>query len=155
MAERVASLLVFGFVESGTFSTVIFILPNFPFASISCMFLFVLGSATTLTLVLLPPNPTRLRSADTLTFLGNNDTASFADPSKRTVDSEIFSGSISELSKNGAPSSEFVFFVVTSTTDSSSSFTAFNASRPAIAPDGRYTVLLKSLHASDITSKTD
>jgi len=34
MAERVASLLVFGFVGSGTFSTVIVSLPNFPFASI-------------------------------------------------------------------------------------------------------------------------
>ena len=45
--------------------------------------------------------------------------------------------------------------MVTSITDSRSSFTAFNASRPAIAPDGRYTVLPKSLQASDITSKTD
>jgi len=94
-------------------------LPNFPFALISCVFLSVLGSATTQTLVLLPPKPTKLRSADTLTFLGNSDTASIAVPSKRTVGSEIFSGSISELSKNGAPLSEFGFFVVTSTTDSS------------------------------------
>ena len=115
------------------------------------MFLFVLGSATTLTLVFSLPKPTRLRSAATFTFLGNSDTASFALPSKRTVGSEILSGLILELSKNGAPLKEFGFFVVTRTTDSSSSFTAFNASRPAIAPDGRYTVLLKSLQASDIT----
>jgi len=134
---------------------VIFRLPNFPFASTSCVFLSVLGSATTLTLVLLPPKPTRLRSADTLTFLGNSDTASFAVPLKRIVGSEIFSGSISELSKNGASLRDAGFYVVTRTTDSSSSFTAFNASRPAIAPDGRYTVLPKSLQASDITSKTD
>ena len=53
------------------------------------MFLFVLGSAITLTLVFLLPKPTKLRSAATLTFLGNNDTASLATPSKRIVGSEI------------------------------------------------------------------
>ena len=119
------------------------------------MFLFVFGSATILTLVFLLPKPMRLKSAATLTFLGNRDTASFAAPSKRTVGLEILSGSISELSKNGAPLRDAGFFVVTRDTDSSSSFTAFNASRPAIAPVGRYTVLPKSFQASAITSKPD
>jgi hypothetical protein len=34
IAESIASLLVFGLFWSGTFSTLIDILPNFPFASI-------------------------------------------------------------------------------------------------------------------------
>ena len=70
-------------------------------------------------------------------FAGNNFTASFAVPSKIVVFSFIFSTSISEVSKNFAPLSDFGFFVVVSVTYSSSLWTDFKASRPAIAPEGR------------------
>ena len=43
MAERTANLLVFGLVASGTFSTVVVILPNLPSDSIWCVFLSVLA----------------------------------------------------------------------------------------------------------------
>jgi len=99
IAERIASLLVLGLLESGTFSTSIFISPNFPLAIIWCVFLSVSGSATIFTNVLSLPNPTRLSNAETLMFFGNNFTASFALPSKIVVTWVSDSSLICDVSK--------------------------------------------------------
>ena len=88
-------------------------------------------------------------------FAGNKETASFAIPSKITVDVLISSKLISDVSKNFAPFKERGCFVVVIDIDSSSSFTDFIPSSPAIAPDGRYIVFLKSLQASDKISYID
>ncbi len=77
-----------------------FISPNLPLASIWWVFLSVLGSATIFTLVFSLPIPDSESKADTLMFLGNSLTASFAVPSKITVGSVNESRLISEVSKN-------------------------------------------------------
>ena len=137
IADKIASLLVRGLLESGTFSILVVIWPNFPRAIISCVFLVVLGSAIIFTSVSWLPNPERLSSAETLIFFGNSLIASFAVPSKIVDVSFISSGLILKSSKNFAPFNEFGCFVVVKITESSSSFTDFIASIPDIAPDGR------------------
>ena len=83
-----------------------------------CVFLSVLGSATILTPVFSLPIPDKESNAATLMFAGNSDTASFAVPSKITVDELISSRLISEFSKNFAPFNERGCFVVVIDRDS-------------------------------------
>ena len=56
--------------------------------------------------------------------------------------SEISSRFILKFSKNGAPFKELGCFVVVRITESNSFFTDLIASKPDIAPDGRYTFFL-------------
>ena len=83
------------------------------------------------------PNPAKLSNAETLTFFGNNLTASLAVPSKIIVSSEILSGSRFDVSKNFAPFSDLGCLIVVRITDSNSSLADFIASMPYNAPDGR------------------
>ena len=64
----------------------------------------------------------------------------------------MLSRSTFDVSKNLAPFREFGCFVVVIVTDSNSFFTDLSASNHDIAPEGRKTVFLNSLHASDIIS---
>ncbi|MBS1269045.1 MAG: hypothetical protein MAG458_01781 [Nitrosopumilus sp.] len=61
----------------------------------------------------------------------------------------ISSNETSEFSKNLAPFKERGCFVVVIEIESNSFLIDFSPSNPAIAPDGRKIVFLKSLHASD------
>ena len=90
IADKIASLLVLGLFSSGTFSIVVVNLPNFPLEVITCVFFVVLGSTIIFTIVSWLPNPTKLKRADTLTFFGNNLTASLAVPSN-IVDGSLIS----------------------------------------------------------------
>ena len=132
-----ASLLVLGLVLSGIFSTIVLIFPNFPTASILCMFLSMFGFAITFTIVSWLPKPAKLSNAETLTFFGNNLTASLAVPSKIIVSSEILSISRLDVSKNFAPFSDLGCLVVVMVTESNSFLADLIASMPDIAPDGR------------------
>ena len=82
IADKIASLLVRGLLESGTFSILVVIWPNLPRAVISWVFFVVFGSAIIFTIVSWLPNPDILSKAETLIFFGNNLTASLAVPSK-------------------------------------------------------------------------
>ena len=94
IADKIANLLVFGFVSSGIFSMLKVILPNFPCAVMLWVFFAVFGSATIFTVVFSLPIPAKLSNAATFMFAGKSETASLALPSKMIVGLSIFSKSI-------------------------------------------------------------
>ena len=85
IAEKAASMLVFGFAANGTFSELVLNSPKSPLTTTSWTFLSTLGSTMILTSISILQ--AMLNEAATLMFTGNFSTASEAFPSNRTSSS--------------------------------------------------------------------